>query len=270
MKFKTIIVEDQLANLETLMLIFDNYCPNVEVVATARSVSEGYKAIKEHKVDLVFFDIDILEGTSFDILKKLEKENAINFKFIFLTAHSNAAYTIKALKYAATDYLVKPVESQAVVESIENLISKNKQQYSLLLNLLETPFNQSHEIVINGINNLFQVCKVSDILYFDTYNGMTQFHLNNKTTLIGSKNIGRYADDLCNDFFFMRIDQSCVINLNHLLNYQHAELRVKLKNGVELKASRQGGKLLKNYLKAENPKALKTNFLIDFINKFRA
>lgn len=267
MKLKTIIIEDQAPNRETLELVLANECPQVEVIGYAESVSAGYELIKNNEVDLVFFDIDILEGTSFDILIKLQQEDAINFKFIFLTGHTSSEYTLKALKYAATDYLIKPLIVNELILAIEKIEKETNNTLNLLLNLLANPFNLNHEIAISSLKGVLEVCRVGDIRYFESYNSITRFHLKENREIIGNKNIGYYDRNLSNDFAFMKIDQGIVINLAELLNYKHAELLIKLKDGTELRASREGGKALKRYLLNNNRSALKSNILKDFLRK---
>lgn len=275
MSIKTVLVEDQKGVRESLKEMLKRHFPVIEIVGEADSVETGFNEIVNKKPDLVFFDIDIYNGTSFDIIKRLQANNKINFKFIFLTAHDNTQNTIKAIKYSATDFIVKPLEIQKIISGLNKAIEEINQKESqlqsinLLLELLEKPFGQNNQIVIDGLKGTQILLKISDIICFQSDEYITRFTLTNGKTAIGSKHIGHYAKSLCMDFDFFQISQSAVINLFHLENYQHAIKEVCLIDGLHLNASRNGGKLLRDYLKKHEPKKMKSNFIKDILIKMR-
>lgn len=275
MNIKTVLVEDQRGVRESLKLMLRRHFPQIEIVGEADSVETGYSEITTKKPDLVFFDIDIYNGTSFDIIKRLQAEEKMDFKFIFLTAHDNTQNTIKAIKYSATDFIVKPLEVEKIISGLNRAIDEISQKKSqlqsidLLLELLEKPFSQSNQIVIDGLKGTQVLLKISEIICFESDEYITRFTLTNGKSTIGNKHIGHYAKSLCSDFDFFQVSQSAVVNLLHLINYQHATKGLSLNEGLYLTASRNGGKLLRDFLKTHEPQKMKSNFIKDILLRLK-
>ena len=113
---KAIVIDDETNNQELICNLLSSYAENIQVASVAGSVEDGYQAIVEHQPDLVFLDIQMPDGTGFDLLKKFEK---INFKVIFVTAHQE--YAIEAFKYSALDYLLKPLSPSNLISAIKKV-----------------------------------------------------------------------------------------------------------------------------------------------------
>ncbi len=130
---KAIIVEDEPRDQEVLLKALRNYCTDIDIVATAGSVAEAEKIIKEHAADLLFLDIELPDGRAFDLLGRIQD---VPIKIIFTTAHPE--YAVRAFRFSAVDYLLKPVsftELQNAVEKVKQGIQleteKNKIQFLL-------------------------------------------------------------------------------------------------------------------------------------------
>ena len=117
---KAIIVDDEERGINALSKLIENYCPDIQVIATARNVEEASLAIKELKPEIVFLDIEMPEKSGFDLLNSFDH---IDFEIVFITAFQE--YAIKAIKFAALDYLLKPVNISELVEVIEKFKIKN-------------------------------------------------------------------------------------------------------------------------------------------------
>src|ERR1035437_4787774 len=120
---KTIIVDDEKPSREALVNYITEYCPDIEIVSECKSIKTAYKSISELKPQLVFLDIEMPNGSGFDLLKMFE---TIDFKVIFITAFSD--YAIQAFRFSATDYLLKPVK---VIELID-AVAKVQQELTIL------------------------------------------------------------------------------------------------------------------------------------------
>src|SRR5690606_5135689 len=112
---KAVLVDDEISNLENLRTLLENYCPQVNIVATAQRVSDALLVIESCLPDLVFLDIQIGEQTGFDVLKSLPTRK---FEVIFVTAYDQ--YGIQAVKFAALDYLLKPID----IEELRSAVNK--------------------------------------------------------------------------------------------------------------------------------------------------
>ena len=113
---KAVVIDDETNNQELICNLLSSYAENIQVASVAGSVESGYQAIIEHQPDLIFLDIQMPDGTGFDLLKKFEK---VNFKVIFVTAHQE--YAIEAFKYSALDYLLKPLSPSNLISAIKKV-----------------------------------------------------------------------------------------------------------------------------------------------------
>ena len=120
---RSIIIDDEEDARESLRLTLEAFCPEVEIISSCASGEKGLMAIRKFQPDLVFLDVQMPHMTGFQLLEQLE---VINFKVIFVTAFDQ--YAIKAIKFSALDYLVKPVDADELVEAIER--SKLQQNQS--------------------------------------------------------------------------------------------------------------------------------------------
>src|SRR6187402_1861659 len=112
---RCIVVDDELKSRESLKILLEDFCNNTEVLALCQNVEEGLNAIEQHKPDVVFLDIQMQRETGFDLLARIK---TVNFEIIFTTAHSE--YAIKAFKFSAIDYLLKPID----IEELKKAVAK--------------------------------------------------------------------------------------------------------------------------------------------------
>ena len=217
---KVIIVEDELHSREALKNLINDYCEQVEILKLAASVEEGIEAIQLHKPELVFLDIEMPTGTGFDLL---ERAQHLNFEVIFTTAFEH--YALKAIKFSAIDYLLKPID----VEELQNAIAKVQQKRSSehnkkLETLLSNIQNKSgqEETITLATSEGFEFIPVSNILYCQANGSYTNFHLKDSKPLLVSKHLKEY-ENLLADHNFMRVHQSYLINLSEVKKYVKAD-----------------------------------------------
>lgn len=236
---KAVIVEDEKNSQELLKELISEYCEGVEVVAIAGNVAEGLAALKEHKPNLLFLDIELPDGDGFQILENAEK---LDFDVIFTTAYDQ--YAMKAFKFAATDYLLKPVdidELQSAVERVtekqkeEDTSDKSEQLSALIANVrnMGKPFKR----IVLPTSNGFTVVNPEDIIRCESDRNYTFIFLNDKRRILVSRTIKEY-DEMLRDFNFFRIHQSHLINLAYLKNYTRGRGGyVELTDGTTLDVS---------------------------------
>lgn len=251
---KAIIVEDTPDALEYLKELVDEECPQIELIGEAKNLEEAEQLIKTQQPELVFLDIEMWGGmTSFDLLKKLEKEDALNFQIIFVTAHGNFNYAIKAMEYSALDYLTKPVERQKLREAVDKAVAKhkNREQWMQQMELLfESTGSRTapKSIAIPLTKGAVEIVQPDEIAWLESRTEVTNIHLQNGETLAAMRNIGHFAKLLIPQFPFFQISQSAVVFIPYVRRYNHNELTVTLKNGQALFASRRGGQDFRQYL----------------------
>ncbi len=216
-----VIVEDELPSREALKNLVEEYCPDVAIRAAAASVEEGVSLVDRLKPDLLFLDIALNVGTGFDLLEQVQERT---FDVIFTTAYEH--YALRAIKFSAIDYLLKPIdmeELQAAVEKVFGpaaLILCNHQIDTLLHNL------QSHNhrrptITLATAEGLIFV-PVHDIIRLEAMGSYTQFYLTNGKKILVSKHLKEY-EQLLGEADFCRVHQSHLINLNEVVQYVKAD-----------------------------------------------
>jgi two-component system LytT family response regulator len=214
---RIVLVDDDSVIRENLKTMLSMYCPDSKVVAEADGVKAGLACIKEHKPDLVLLDVEMKDGTGFDLLAFYGQ---LDFKVIFVTGHD--AYAIRAFKISAIDYVLKPVDPDDLVSALkkaEGIADRNEQQMkvsNLVQNNRENFSNQ--KIVIKDTETVYLVA-VKDIIRCESETNYTRFFLVDGRVLMVSKTLKEY-DTLFDGQNFFRAHQSHLINLLHFDRYE--------------------------------------------------
>jgi two-component system, LytTR family, response regulator len=212
-----VIIDDEPGNVLTLLELVKQYCPNVIVVGTAADPLKGYELIIETAPQLVFLDIEMPYGNAFDLLDKLVP---VSFEVIFVTAFND--YAIKAFKYAALDYLLKPIninELKAAVNKVsQRLEEKNiNTRISSLLDNLRAESTTPQKIALPTIEGCsFE--NITDIMYLQAEGSYTYIHCKEKPKLLVSKHLKEF-EDLLPTASFCRVHHSSIININFVKKY---------------------------------------------------
>ena len=226
---RTIIIDDEAHVRESLAEMLKIHCPNVKVVDRAEGVKSGVKSILKRHPDLILLDIKMKDGTGFDLLEKIDN---IDFKIIFITAYDQ--YAIKAIKFSALDYLMKPVDSVELQEAVNKAESITQKEVNTQLNTLatnlQTDDQSKKKIILKTFDNIYLV-KVSDIVYAESDSRYSTFYLESGEKVIVSKTLKHYHE-LLNDFGFYRVHKSFLINLAHIQRFEKAEGGYVILNGA--------------------------------------
>lgn len=212
---RALIVDDEANNRENLRLALDAYCPEVEVVAEADSALTALDRIKEVRPDLVFLDIAMPLGSGFDLLESLPR---IDFEIIFVTAYDQ--YAIRAIKFAAVDYLLKPINALELKQAVERVQIKRQQQQSQgqLQALLHNLQQQEKKIALPQSDHI-EFVAVNSIIRCRGDRNYTHFHLKDGRELLVSRTLKEYVD-LLDDSSFFRVHQSHLVNLDCVQKYR--------------------------------------------------
>lgn len=247
-KINVLIVDDEKDNSDLLKHFLIQYCPAIDQIDVVNFQAQAADAINNGNHDLLFLDIVLDEGTAFDLLKEV-----ITYPYIiFVTAFDQ--YAIDSFKHNTIDYILKPIQIQLLIESVERVLEKIEQKKSFSkyeLENLEKSLEQHQHIDFITISNIDKVnlIKKSDILYCKSSGRYTEFYLTSKRVLIASKALGEYESQLAFESFY-RIHNSYMINLNYLINISKKNGNYcQLKDGTELPISRRRFDKLLHYLK---------------------
>ncbi|MCD4747129.1 MAG: LytTR family DNA-binding domain-containing protein [Bacteroidales bacterium] len=212
-----VIIDDEPKARETIINILKLSKAGINIVGQAEDVSSGYDIIILKNPDLVLLDINLPDGTGFDLLKKFEK---INFKVIFITAYEEHA--IKAFKFNALDYILKPVTAGDLIQAVEKAgESIYKEETGIQLSALLSNLNKIKKIVLKTAESIHLI-NVKDIIRCESDVNYTIFHLINDEKLMVSKTLKEYTE-LLESVGFFRTHQSHLVNLDHIVRYDKAE-----------------------------------------------
>ena len=214
---KTIIVDDEKPSREALVNYITEYCPDIEIVSECKSAKAAYKSISELRPQLVFLDIEMPNGSGFDLLKMFEN---IDFKVIFITAFSD--YAIQAFRFSATDYLLKPVKVVELIDAVAKVkqglsVQDTNQHIQFLLQKLALPDETTKTLVIHHQKG-FDVIRTSDIILCKADGYCTNFFLSENIKICSSKSL-KYYQEILPDNQFMRVHNSYIINMSHVKGY---------------------------------------------------
>lgn len=219
---RTVIIDDELNARQLIANILELYCPDVEVVGEAVDVSSGLNLIKEKKPALVLLDINMPDGSGFDLLKQIQD---IDFNFIFITAYEQ--YAIKAIKLSALDYILKPINDNELIEAIEKaqLSTNRPENIESQLDNYHYNINASYNekrISINTTESVYSI-KIKDILYCKSDKNYTEMYTNKTKPILISKTLKEF-ESLLFDYGFYRVHQSYLVNMNYVNRYEKSGL----------------------------------------------
>lgn len=223
---RTILVDDEKANLQNLQTLLFTYCPSISVVATANKIEDAVQLINLHQPELLFLDIQMGKQSGFDLLNLLPEKS---FEVVFVTAYDQ--YGIQAVKFAALDYLLKPVNPDELIAAVDkatkNLKSKvENEQLAFLLQQLKKTDVASPKIALPQLNEI-RYMPINDIVRCESSNNYTFFFLVNGEKMLISKPLKEYSD-LLKPHGFLRVHQS------HLVNPQFVKSWLKEDGGMLL------------------------------------
>ncbi|MCF8403927.1 MAG: LytTR family DNA-binding domain-containing protein [Bacteroidales bacterium] len=233
--FRAIIIDDEFDSRNTIQNILQNYCENISVVAHAENVKQGIQQIRSEKPDVVFLDIQMPDGTGFNLLEELEQ---INFQVIFVTAFDQ--YALKAIKFSALDYILKPVDPQQLIDAVAKLKTPE-------INF-ETVTNKINTLLVNkkGFERIslptfegYRFISIKDIIRCEADNNYTYFRLQSGENILVTKTLKEYDETLSgNDF--VRVHQSHLVNMNFVSRYLKGDGgTIIMSDGSEVEVSRR-------------------------------
>lgn len=214
---KTLIIEDEQKSREMLVAMLEKNCEFINVIGAAKNVKEGVELIKQFKPELVFLDISMPDGTGFDLLEQVQGHK---FELIFATASDQHA--IRAIKYSACDYLLKPIDVEELKLAVDKVAQKknaipNMENLNFLIQQLKKSDDNFQKITL-PTGNAFEVVSIKDIIRCEADGSYTTFFLADKRKLLVSFGLKHY-EDLLPESDFIRIHHHHLINMNHVLRF---------------------------------------------------
>ena len=228
---RAVIVDDIEKFRTNLIQDLNDYCPDLEVVGTADGVVSAAKEIKVKKPDVVFLDIQINQGTAFDLLEIIGE---IDFKIIFTTASDEHA--IKAFKLSAIDYLLKPIDIDELKSAVSKLDSGSKDDYELLRSNINEDIKSHKRLALHSQDKI-EIVEIGNIVRCESNVNYTQFYFMNGTKMLVTKTLKEF-DKMLSEFGFYRVHQSHLINIDYLKEYVKVDGGyLKMKDGTSVPIS---------------------------------
>ncbi len=223
-ELKAIIIDDETNAREALLQLLKLVAPQVQIIGLAKNAEQGIALIENLHPQLVFLDIQMPGKSGFDMLMQIPN---INFGVIFTTAYQE--FAIKAFRYSAIDYLLKPIDPDNLVEAIVKFSNMHTKIESGQLDIMQQALGQNiqnpylrsantgQRLALPSAEGLHLV-HLTDIIQCESLGSYTKFHLTNGSKIVVSKVLKEY-EDILDGFQFFRVHQSHIVNLDHIKRY---------------------------------------------------
>ena len=214
---RTVLVDDETDSIRVLQKLLEKYCPQVAVVGTAEGVETALAVIQGTRPDLLFLDIEMMQGNAFDLLNQLRP---LTFQVIFVTAFDN--YAIRAFKYSAVDYLLKPVDIDELVSAVDRVAKRSQQknivdQMQVFLDNMGTFNLATQKMAVPTVDGLIFI-NLKEVVRLEAKSSYTQILMENGEVVMATRTIKDY-EDILPEGLFCRIHNSHIINLQKIEKY---------------------------------------------------
>jgi len=213
---RSILIDDEARSIKTLQWQLAQYCPEVEIIGSYDSAAEGMAAIREKKPDLVFLDIEMPNMGGFEMLERLQP---LDFAIIFTTAYDR--FALKAFRYSAVDYLLKPIDKDDLCEAVSRVKKDHgKDQQARIELLLEHLSGDQpiRKIVLSTLDS-FVFVDIADIIYCESERNYTRVFLKEGKNIVVAKTL-KLVEELISSRSFFRAHHSFLINLNNIKQFK--------------------------------------------------
>ncbi len=246
---KVFIIDDESGARKMLKTFLQEGFPEVFIVGEASSVREGKQLIPQSNFDVLFLDVEMEDGTGFDLLDQLP---VLNFNVIFVTAHDD--FAIKAFRYNVIDYLLKPIDPDEFVQAVQKSIEHRNQEslQKQLRQLLHSARENSFEKITLSTSNGFVFANTNEIVRIETYGNYSFVYLVEGDRLLVSRNLKEFEEMLPEPQFF-RIHQSHLVNTSFVKKVIKEEGdQVVMNDGATIPISRRRKEEFMNIILREN------------------
>jgi len=217
---RAIIIDDEPNAVNLLVLRLGQHCPQIEIVATSTESLTGVEAIKQHNPDVVFLDIEMPQLNGFQVL---EAVGEMSFLLVFVTAYDR--FALKAFKYSAMDYLLKPIDTQELIATVRK-IEKQIQTSSAQIHHLKQQFSRKNTYLPERLALPYQngvaFVAIHEIIYCEADANYTRFHLTNGQQHVTTKTL-KDVQELLEEHDFLRVHRQYLINVHQIRKFVKGE-----------------------------------------------
>lgn len=247
---KAIVVDDEPYCCETLAILLKEYCPEVEITGVYNNGKDALTPIREQAPDLIFLDVEMPQMNGFEMLEQL---SPVNFEIIFTTSYDQ--YALKAIRFSAIDYLLKPVDQDELVKAVQKVVQRSQkpiaQQVEILMQKLKYPAKPISKIALPTMDGL-QMIPIDTVISCEADSNYTIILLKNQKKIIVSCTL-KEIEEILTDHSFARVHRSYLVNLNEVDKYVKGEGGyVIMSDGSMIDVSRSRKELLMKKLQRSN------------------
>jgi two-component system, LytTR family, response regulator len=212
-----ILIDDEVHCLDTLGILVNKYCPEVQIIQRCLSGEQGLDATMKYKVDLVFLDIEMPSMNGFELL---EQFSVIPFSVIFTSGYDK--YALRAIRFSALDYLLKPIDPNELIAAVHKVEVQSRppsvEQFRMLMDRLQNKEHGFTKIAVPILEG-FELVQAEDIIACEADNNYTYLYLKNKRKITACRTLKEVEEQLESFSTFTRVHHSYIVNLNEVTKY---------------------------------------------------
>ena len=217
---KSVIIEDEKKSRDALSHLLQKYCSGVNIIGSAENVKEGIDIVSKLKPELIFLDVMMPDGSGFDVLERTSPDLSGKFDVIFTTATDK--FAVKAIKYSALDYLLKPIDPGELINAVKKVLERNKkisneENFRSLLENVRQNENQYSKITL-PTGHAYEIVLIKDIVRCEANDNYTNVFLTGGKKFLVAVTLKHY-EDLLPEKDFIRVHHSHLINMNHMVRF---------------------------------------------------
>jgi len=218
---RAIIIDDEAHCIQTLVVLLKEYCPEVQVSEQCLSAKKGLEAIEKYKPDLVFLDIEMPSMNGFEMLEQFSQ---LPFAVIFTTSYDQ--YAIKAMRYSALDYLLKPVDAKELVAAVHRVQQQKRmpapEQFEILFSRLRDKESAFRKLAVPTMEG-YELIMAENIIRCEADDNYTHLFLKDKTRISACRQLKEMEEQLRDFSYFVRVHHSWLVNMNEVTKYIRGE-----------------------------------------------
>jgi two-component system LytT family response regulator len=233
---RAIIIDDEKKGREILKSLIETYCKEVEIIVQACNAEEGYELIQKHEPDVVFLDVEMPSGDGFSLLERFDE---ITFQIVFTTAFDD--YAIKAIKFHALDYLLKPIdidELRVAVENVKKALQEERGTNNRYMEMLQSRNENTGKLAL-PIKDGIVYLSISEIIRVESDGAYSIFYTDCGKKHLSSKNLGEY-EDILPGFGFFRVHRSHIVNVKKVKKFIRSDGNfIEMEDGSRVEIARR-------------------------------
>lgn len=215
MIYSALIVDDEKNGRENLCGLIEKYCPQIKIVAEAASVNEAIQKIEEFQPKLIFLDIEMPGGNGFSLLEHFK---SFPFEVIFVTAYDN--FAIKAIRFSASDYILKPINLNELINAVDNVSQRIRQrgENERIRQLYQNSLHPANPKIGLPTGERIEFVEVKSIIRCQGESNYTHLYFSNRKPMLSSKSLIEF-EELLGDYGFIRVHKTHLVNMNHVTSF---------------------------------------------------